>query len=66
LFSGKPEGAQGEAMKRSSFSEEQIACALRLAESGTPVVDVCRHVRGLEGPQVARVGLVQIGAMCAA
>ena len=34
-------------MKRSSFSEEQIACALRLAESGTPVVDVCRHVRGL-------------------
>ena len=53
-------------MKRSSFSEEQIACALRLAESGTPVVDVCRHVRGLEGPQVARVGLVQIGAMCAA
>lgn len=30
-------------MKRSRFSEEQIAYALRLAESGTPVVDVCRQ-----------------------
>ena len=28
-------------MKRSRFSEEQIAYALRLAESGTLVVDVC-------------------------
>ena len=31
-------------MKRSRFSEEQIAYALRLAESGTPVVDVCRQL----------------------
>lgn len=31
-------------MKRSRFSEEQIAYALRLAESGTPVVDVCRQI----------------------
>ncbi len=31
-------------MKRSRFSEEQIAYALRLAESGTPVVDVYRQV----------------------
>ena len=31
-------------MKRSRFSEEQIACAPRLAESGTPVVDVCRQI----------------------
>lgn len=31
-------------MKRSRFTEEQIAYALRLAESGTPVVDVCRQV----------------------
>ncbi|AKM29335.1 Hin recombinase [Pandoraea faecigallinarum] len=31
-------------MKRSRFSEEQIAFALRLAESGTPVVDVCRQL----------------------
>ena len=31
-------------MKRSRFSEEQIAYALRLAESGTAVVDVCRQI----------------------
>ena len=31
-------------MNRSRFSEEQIAYALRLAESGTPVVDVCRQI----------------------
>lgn len=29
-------------MKRSKFSEEQVAYALRQAESGTPVGDVCR------------------------
>lgn len=31
-------------MKRSRFTEEQIAYALRLADSGTPVVDVCRKL----------------------
>ena len=31
-------------MKRSRFTEEQIAYALRLAESGTSVVDVCRQI----------------------
>lgn len=31
-------------MKRSKFSEEQIAYALRLAENGTPVGDVCRQL----------------------
>ena len=31
-------------MKKSRFCEEQIAYALRLAESGTPVVDVCRQI----------------------
>ncbi len=31
-------------MKRSRVTEEQIAYALRLAESGTPVVDVCRQL----------------------
>jgi putative transposase len=31
-------------MKRSRFTEEQIAYALRLAESGAPVVDVCRQI----------------------
>ena len=31
-------------MKKSRFSEEQIAYALRLADSGTPVVDACRQI----------------------
>ena len=31
-------------MKRSKFSEEQIAYALRQAESGTAVADVCRQI----------------------
>jgi putative transposase len=31
-------------MKRSKFSEEQIAYALRQAEGGTPVADVCRQL----------------------
>jgi putative transposase len=31
-------------MKRSKFSEEQIAYALRQAESGTAVGDVCRQL----------------------
>jgi putative transposase len=31
-------------MKRSKFTEEQIAYALRLADGGTPVVDVCRQL----------------------
>jgi putative transposase len=31
-------------MKRSRFSEEQIAYALRQTESGTAVADVCRQL----------------------
>ena len=31
-------------MKRSKFSEEQIVYALRQAESGTPIGDVCRQL----------------------
>ena len=31
-------------MKRSKFSEEQITYALRQADSGTPVGDVCRQI----------------------
>jgi putative transposase len=31
-------------MKRSKFSEEQIAYAMRQAESGTTVGDVCRQL----------------------
>jgi putative transposase len=30
-------------MKKSKFSEEQVAYALRQAESGTAVADVCRQ-----------------------
>ena len=31
-------------MKTSKFTEEQVAYALRLSESGTPVSDVCRQM----------------------
>lgn len=31
-------------MKRSKFSDEQIAYALRQAEGGTAVADVCRQI----------------------
>ena len=31
-------------MKKSRYSEEQVAYALRLAEGGTPVADVCRQI----------------------
>ena len=31
-------------MKRSKFTEEQIAYAMRQVESGTPVPDVCRQL----------------------
>ncbi|WP_382160737.1 transposase [Hydrogenophaga sp. ANAO-22] len=31
-------------MKKSRFSEEQIAYALRMSDGGTPVVDVCRQI----------------------
>ena len=31
-------------MKRSKFTEEQIAYALRQVESGTPPADVCRQL----------------------
>ncbi len=31
-------------MKRSKFSEEQIVCAIRQADAGTPVGDLCRQL----------------------
>ena len=31
-------------MKKSRFTEEQVAYALRQAEAGTPMVDVCRQL----------------------
>ena len=35
---------KGHTMKRSRYTEEQIAFALRQAESGTPVGEVCRKM----------------------
>jgi putative transposase len=37
-------GGKEKRMKKSRFTEEQIAYALRLAEGGTPVADVCRQI----------------------
>jgi putative transposase len=31
-------------MKKGKFTEEQIACALRQVDGGTPVADVCRQI----------------------
>jgi putative transposase len=31
-------------MRKARFTEEQISFAIRLAESGTPVVEVCRKI----------------------
>jgi putative transposase len=31
-------------MKGKRFTDEQITCALRQAEGGTPVADVCRRI----------------------
>jgi putative transposase len=35
-------------MEKSTFTEEQIAYALRQVESGTPPADVCRQLGGSE------------------
>jgi putative transposase len=39
-----------EGMKKSRYTEEQIAFALRQAEGGTPVADVCRQMGVSEAP----------------
>lgn len=41
-----PNGREGRAMKTSTFTEEQIAFALRQAELGTKVAEICRK-RGI-------------------
>jgi hypothetical protein len=38
-----PANEEEKRMKRSRFTEEEIAYALRQAEAGTPVGDVCRQ-----------------------
>jgi putative transposase len=40
-------------MKRKRFTEEQIAFALRQAEAGTPVEEVCRKM-GVSEPSFYR------------
>ncbi len=52
-------------MKRKRYSDEQIAFALRQAESGTPVEEICRKM-GVSEPiyrwkkQFTRMGVVEI------
>jgi transposase-like protein len=38
-------GREDPSIKKSRFSEEQIAMALRQAEAGTPVVEICRSLQ---------------------
>ncbi len=40
MFTNREEGE----MRKSTFTEEQIAYALRQVESGTPVADICRKL----------------------
>ena len=47
-------------MKRKRFSEEQIAFALRQAESGTTVEEICRKM-GISGPTFYRRKKVYAG-----
>jgi putative transposase len=53
-------------MKKSRYTEEQIAYALRQAESGTPVADVCRQMGVSEASfyvwkkKYGRLGLTEI------
>jgi putative transposase len=42
-------------MKKSRFTEEQITYALRQADSGAPVADVCRHLDAARDGYVIKV-----------
>jgi len=41
-------------MKKSRFTEEQITFALRQADSGTPVADMCRKLGKHKVPHLLR------------
>ena len=50
-------------MKKSRFTEEQIAYALRLAEGGTPVADVCRQI-GISDATFVSVQRTHLDSVC--
>jgi putative transposase len=56
-------------MKGKRFTEEQITYALRQAEGGTPVVDVCRQLGVSEASYLwkkkyGKLGMTEIREMC--
>ena len=50
-------------MKRKRFTEEQIAYALRQAEDGVAVAEVCRKLGTARGPQGQQEANPPFGAM---
>jgi Transposase len=55
-------------MKKSKFTEEQIAYALRQADTGTPVGDVCRQVGVSKRPSTSgrRSSRTSVSTRCGA
>lgn len=57
-------------MKKSRYTEEQITYALRQAESGTPVADVCRQLGVSEASfyvwkkKYGKLGMSEIRELC--
>jgi transposase-like protein len=60
IFGHVRPGGAGGAIKRKRFTEEQIAFALRQAEAGTSVEEVCRRM-GVSEPTYYRASIAAAG-----